>query len=203
MSKQDNTAPPASQEQMSNSLTEAETSATASVMGLTASQEQAHPDDAAVDKFAARMKWKLARARDKGRAGWQDPSWTPEQISQALREHVEKGDPTDVANYCMFLAARNEPITSASQEQAQQPSGETFDQWLKRERPAGCVSDMERGWNACVLTLATPKPEPMTYEQIGQMYDAEEDLDPCNAWEAYKAAVRAVEAHHGITKEQA
>jgi len=34
-------------------------------------------------------------------------------ISQALREHIEKGDPIDVANYCMFLAARNEPITPA------------------------------------------------------------------------------------------
>jgi len=35
------TAPPASQEQLTNGLTEAETNATASVMGLTASQEQA------------------------------------------------------------------------------------------------------------------------------------------------------------------
>lgn len=77
-------------------------------------QEQTHPDDAAVDKFAARMKWKLARARDKGRAGWQDPWWTPEQISQALREHVKKGDPLDVANYCMFLVERGAGIVGAT-----------------------------------------------------------------------------------------
>jgi len=44
------------------------------------------------------------------------------------------------------------PTPPASQEQAQQPSGETFDQWLKRERPAGCVSDMERGWKACAAS---------------------------------------------------
>ncbi len=71
-----------------------------------------HSDDAAVDRFAKRMKWKLEQARLKGKGGWQDRTWTPEQISKALREHVEKGDPTDVANYCMFLAARNEGIAA-------------------------------------------------------------------------------------------
>jgi hypothetical protein len=79
--------------------------------------EPVHPDDLAVDRFAARMKWKLAQKRNQGRCGWQDRAWTPEMISQALREHVEKGDPLDVANYCMFLAARNEPIAPASKEQ--------------------------------------------------------------------------------------
>ena len=68
------------------------------------------------------MKWKLAQARDRGKSGWQDRSWTPEQISQALREHVEKGDPLDVANYCMFLAARNEPISPPSPTAVEAPS---------------------------------------------------------------------------------
>jgi len=126
----------------------------------------------------------------------------------------------------------------ASQEQAQQPSGETFDQWLKRERPAGCVSDMERGWKACVasqqpsggevvawrtfdgeggyeyrdfegnenyavewtkrnprhkgwveaLTLATPKPEPMTSDPVAEVPNAMKIVtaallsDPEYAW---------------------
>jgi hypothetical protein len=78
-----------------------------------------HSDDAAVDRFAARMKWKLAQKRNQGLSGWQDRAWTPEMISQALREHVEKGDPLDVANYCMFLAARNEPIAPAPASQAE------------------------------------------------------------------------------------
>jgi hypothetical protein len=30
-----------------------------------------------------------------------------------LREHVEKGDPRDVANFCMFLWARGEGIAAA------------------------------------------------------------------------------------------
>lgn len=58
-------------------------------------------DDAAVDAFAREMKAKLARARAKGRTGWQLCS--QEELSHMLHEHVEKGDPRDVANFCMFL----------------------------------------------------------------------------------------------------
>lgn len=93
-------------------------------------EEQALIDDKAVDRFAGKMKYKLARARDRGRSGWQDRAWTPEQISQALREHVEKGDPIDVANYCMFLAARGEPITPAEQPSAP-VQGEVPEEWRR------------------------------------------------------------------------
>jgi hypothetical protein len=58
-------------------------------------------DDHAVDVFAAAMKRKLAAARKKGRGGWQNCSIF--ELSCMLREHVEKGDPTDVANFAMFL----------------------------------------------------------------------------------------------------
>lgn len=60
-----------------------------------------HQDDVAVDMFAKAMKEKLAAARAKGRSGWQ--SCHEEDLSRMLREHVEKGDPRDVANFCMFL----------------------------------------------------------------------------------------------------
>lgn len=33
-----------------------------------------HPDDAAVDRFAAAIKEKLAQARAKGRGGWDNPA---------------------------------------------------------------------------------------------------------------------------------
>lgn len=65
-------------------------------------------DDAAVDAFAAHMKAKLARARANGRGGWQTCS--PEVLSRMLREHVDKGDPVDVANFAMFLHALGAPI---------------------------------------------------------------------------------------------
>ena len=83
----------------------------------TVDSDDIYAEDKAVDSFASRMKWKLAKARERGKYGWQDKNWTPEEISQALREHVAKGDPVDVANYCMFLAARNEPITEPAQEE--------------------------------------------------------------------------------------
>ncbi|TAN03103.1 MAG: hypothetical protein EPN36_13980 [Rhodanobacteraceae bacterium] len=74
-----------------------------------------HPDDVAVDAFAAAMKTKLAEARAKGRGGWQDKGDCPQQrLSGMLRACVEKGDPRDVANLCMFLHQRDEAILPRS-----------------------------------------------------------------------------------------
>ena len=70
-----------------------------------------HPDDIAVDQFAEAMKAKLADARAKGRSGWQECD--PVDLSYMLREHVEKGDPRDVANFCMFLWSLGKPIGDA------------------------------------------------------------------------------------------
>lgn len=72
----------------------------------------AHPDDAAVDRFAVAMKGKLAAAREKGRGGWEDKSdVSAEELSAMLIAHIWKGDPRDVANFCMFLHQRGEAIT--------------------------------------------------------------------------------------------
>ncbi|OJA60395.1 hypothetical protein BGV69_05655 [Burkholderia ubonensis] len=71
-----------------------------------------HSDDVAVDSFAAVMKHKLALARDKGRGGWETCS--PADLSRMLREHVEKGDPRDVANFCMMLWHHGSPIVITS-----------------------------------------------------------------------------------------
>lgn len=68
---------------------------------LAKQKQGTHPDDSAVDAFAEAMKEKLAAARANGRDGWQ--SCSPDDLSHMLREHVEKGDPRDVANFCMFL----------------------------------------------------------------------------------------------------
>lgn len=74
-----------------------------------------HPDDAAVDRFAEAMKQKLSAARAKGRGGWDTPECTQQRLSDMLREHVGKGDPRDVANFCMFLWCRGEAIAAAPQ----------------------------------------------------------------------------------------
>ncbi|MGN5354358.1 hypothetical protein ACQ4P5_20360 [Ralstonia sp. L16] len=76
-----------------------------------AATKRPHADDAAVDRFAAAMKAKLAQAREKGRGGWQ--GCDPVELSIMLRAHVEKGDPRDVANFCMFLWNLGKPISDA------------------------------------------------------------------------------------------
>lgn len=66
---------------------------------------------AGLKKIKRAMKEKLDAARLKGRGGWQDKDdCSQEHLSQLLREHVEKGDPVDVANFCMMLHARGEGI---------------------------------------------------------------------------------------------
>lgn len=72
-----------------------------------------HPDDAAVDALAVLMKAKLTKQRAKGYGGW-DTDCTQQRLSELLRGHVDKGDPVDVANFCAFLSARGEGITSAT-----------------------------------------------------------------------------------------
>lgn len=73
-----------------------------------------HPDDDAVDRFAAALKEKLAVARAKGRGGWQDKDRvSEEELTDMLFGRLWKGDPRDVANFCLFLWERGEHIALA------------------------------------------------------------------------------------------
>ena len=76
-----------------------------------------HPDDDAVDKLAEAMKKKLAEKRAQGRSGW-DTDCTQQRLSDLLRQHVEKGDVLDVANFCAFLFARGERVSAAQAQPA-------------------------------------------------------------------------------------
>lgn len=71
-------------------------------------QPAAHPDDAAVDRFAVAMKAKLAKAREKGRHGWQTASAA--HLSGLLYRHMYKADPLDVANLAMMLHQNGQAI---------------------------------------------------------------------------------------------
>lgn len=100
--------------------------------------EATHPDDAAVDRFAAEMKAKLAAARAKGRGGWDGPECNADTLSRMLRDHVAKGDPRDVANFCMFLHQRGEAIQPETTQQpvsADPPIPEGFTPWPGGECP--------------------------------------------------------------------
>lgn len=89
-----------------------------------------HPDDEAVDAFAATMKAKLAKKRTEGRGNWQ--MCTSTYLSRLLREHVEKGDPVDVANLAMMLHQNGQCITLT--EQVARSSVREFEEWLNDNR---------------------------------------------------------------------
>jgi hypothetical protein len=94
---------------------------------LASPNSKQHPDDAAVDAFAAALKAKLAEARAKGRGGWNnDEPGMQQRLSDMLRSHVEKGDPRDVGNFAMFLHQRGEAILPA------QPKPEQAKSFVKR-----------------------------------------------------------------------
>ncbi|WP_186153509.1 hypothetical protein [Burkholderia gladioli] len=86
--------------------------ARASQAAAPAEAREPHSDDIAVDAFAAAMKAKMAASRAKGRRGWE--TCTPSDLSRMLREHVEKGDPRDVANFCMMLHHHGASISGAA-----------------------------------------------------------------------------------------
>ena len=70
-----------------------------------------HPDDAAVDRFAAQMKEKLRKSREeKGRGGWDDPGQVSCQfLCDLLIGHLTKANPgnfLDIANFSMMLHER-------------------------------------------------------------------------------------------------
>ena len=69
---------------------------------------QADIDNEAVDKLAQAMKDKLAKKREQGYHGWE--TCKHGDLVQLLINHVDKGDPIDVANFCAFLFARGEQL---------------------------------------------------------------------------------------------
>ena len=72
-----------------------------------------HFDDHAVDCFAKMMKEKLAKKRAQGRSGWDDPEQCSiSYLKKLFHESVQKGDPVDVANFCMMLRHHHTATTT-------------------------------------------------------------------------------------------
>jgi hypothetical protein len=81
--------------------------------GFNGNSTTQHPDDAAVDRFAAAMKAKLANQRAKGYGGWDVPDQCPaERLQTMLVDHITKGDPVDVGNFAMMLFCRGEKTST-------------------------------------------------------------------------------------------
>lgn len=58
--------------------------------------------DALVDAFALALKAKLHQKYAEGFRGWNKRWFDLDQIKQHLWEHIDKGDPIDIANYALF-----------------------------------------------------------------------------------------------------
>lgn len=79
------------------------------------SENGVHPDDVAVNRFSEAMKIKLAKSRDKGRGGWENPALCKViDLASMLIDHLPKGDPVDVANFAMMLFFREGGNTALS-----------------------------------------------------------------------------------------
>lgn len=76
-------------------------------------------DETGLHRFLRAMSRKLAKTRAKGRAGWQDlNAVTDDVLAKQLVDCVAKGDPVDIANYCMFLHQRDPNIAQVVIRQA-------------------------------------------------------------------------------------
>jgi hypothetical protein len=90
-----------------------------------------YSDDDAVDLFAAAMKAKMAASRAKGRGGWHDPDDCPgARLREMLQNHLGKGDPVDVGNFCMMLWNRGESTAAPVPAAAEPLSDEQIDRML-------------------------------------------------------------------------
>ncbi len=58
-------------------------------------------DVAAIFEFSLAMADKMFVSHQKGRSGWRN--CPVDDLWAMLREHVEKGDVVDVANFCMMI----------------------------------------------------------------------------------------------------
>jgi hypothetical protein len=63
--------------------------------------------NALVNDFADNLRSKLMRKMT-DRSGWDDPTWTKEEIIKQLVEHINKGDMIDVAAFAMFAWNKEE-----------------------------------------------------------------------------------------------
>ena len=61
-----------------------------------------------IHAFAADMLHKAKMKALSGRMGWDDPDWPVHHITNAAKQHVDKGDPTDVALYMAFAWNRSD-----------------------------------------------------------------------------------------------
>jgi len=114
-----------------------------------------HPDtNKLIGDFADALRYKLLDAQKKyGYSnGWARTDWMDECRAK-LREHVEKGDPRDVAAYCAFLWYHGESTAPSQPAAPVVADGEVkrLRAVIERDRCtfADCVTKMKKALQAC------------------------------------------------------
>lgn len=73
-------------------------------------------DAVGCDRFMVAMKEKLRTKAAEGKYGWNNPDvCSLDELQHWLREHIEKGDPVDIANYCMMIWNRSRHLAPEGQ----------------------------------------------------------------------------------------
>lgn len=150
-----------------------------------------------VTRFANALADKLMKAQDKYgyEDGWRSPDWLDE-CRQHLREHLDKGDPRDVAAYCAFLWHHG-ASTATAQPQAVQ-AGAVSQLWLKAVQEA-------YGWlwhvnNEPMAPVPLWSPEKAAYEARKNLRDL---LTMAQRGEAINAVRGLLENKAALTYAQA
>lgn len=133
------------------------------------SEPDMNSDDNAIHIFTKLMAHKMARSAEKGRSGWQQCS--QDSLSQMLREHVEKGDPIDVANFCMMLSANGFAISKAPIEFDVKPYGWVVGSQFYTSRSAA-IEEAEK--TPCIDVYTRAHLTPLQAE-IAALNDSAED----------------------------
>lgn len=176
----------------------------------TEAQIEQHPDDAAVDRFAAAMKAKLAEKRAEGRGGWDDPEQcSTTYLATLLRGHVAKGDPLDVGNFAMMLwnrgGATNEAIDVGIPDlrptEAQiEAAAKWLDHHLPPEIPA-CSNRTALAVGVLRAALAAEQPEPTEDDDTDRTIEEIADFFNEHGAEANEPTDAQIEAAADVTHD--
>ena len=87
---------------------------TKSATPITAISDSRKADLEGVRRFTLAMQRKLAYKRRQGRYGWNTTvasGWgcSVANLQRMLLQHIKKGDPVDLANFCMMIWNRKHP----------------------------------------------------------------------------------------------
>lgn len=132
---------------------------------LAATRVTKHPDDEAIEAFAAAMRQRMATKREEGREGWQDAD--PEVLAEQLLAALMKGSPVDVADWAMMLhalEAQPEVVSSALRYQLG-----------TLERQADSFRNRCARLTECAGALVEKLPQPETHSWV--TYHASQQLE--------------------------